>query len=593
MSPTIAIRDIRTGGWVRSSKPIATIRADRLDDVRSALQELDQQVARDRLYAVGFITYEASPAFDSALSAVSGETQTSPQLPYVYFGLFDRLEPFQFPTRAATTYELSPWQADISAEQFGSSITRIKQYIKQGDTYQVNFTFRQRSQFEGDPWPLFVKLVNAQDTPYCAYIDTDEFAVCSASPELFFKQVGNEIELRPMKGTVARGRTLAEDADNQLWLQQSSKDRAENLMIVDMIRNDVSHIASLGSVRVPSLFDIERYPSIHQMTSTVRASARASLWETLQALFPCASITGAPKVRTMAIIRELETSPRNLYTGSIGLIDPDGSMQFNVAIRTVSIDKRTGNAEYGVGSGIVWDSESDREFAECLEKTKVLTHRLPEFDLLESLLWTPDDGYSLLSEHLERLQQSARYFDIPLTLEAVRERLQQAALPLEVPSKVRLTVSRAGDIGITTQELGAPVRSPVSLAITADPISSSEVFLFHKTTHRAIYERHRAAFPDAHDVVLWNEHGQVTEGCWGNIAAWIDGVWVTPPIRCGVLAGVYRRQLLEQGRLQERAISMAELVQCDRLAWFNSVRGWHDAVVLSDEGMAEDSLPSA
>ena len=582
MSPKIAIRDFTTGRWVSSSTPIATIRADRLVDVPSALQELDKRVARDRLYAVGFITYEASPAFDSALSTFPEDaTAASQRFPYVYFVLLDRLEPFQFPNRASTTYELSPWQADISAEQFRRKIARIKHYIKLGDTYQVNFTFRQRARFQGDPWPLFVELVNAQNTPYCTYIETSDFAVCSASPELFFKQVGDEIELRPMKGTVARGRTLAEDASNQLWLQQSAKDRAENLMIVDMIRNDVGHIARLGSVSVPSLFDVERYPSIHQMTSTVRATSRVGLWETMQALFPCASITGAPKARTMAIISELETSPRNIYTGGIGLICPDGSMQFNVAIRTVTIDKLTGNAEYGVGSGIVWDSDSDREFAECLEKTKVLTHRLPEFKLLESILWTPDNGYFLLAEHLQRLQQSAEYFDVSIELEQVRERLQQAASGLATPSKVRLTVSRHGDIDLAIQSLGDPVQSPVSLAIAAESISSSDPFLFHKTTYRVAYDRHLAAFPNAHDVILWNEQGELTEGCWGNIAAWINGAWVTPPIRCGLLAGVYRRHLLEQGRLQERSISLRELQECDRIAWFNSVRGWHDAVVLS------------
>ncbi|MGK7910933.1 MAG: aminodeoxychorismate synthase component I [Synechococcus sp.] len=593
MSAKIAIRDLNTGQWVQNSTPISTIRADTLNDVSSTLEEVEARVVRDRLYAVGFISYEASPAFDpilithpihTAVPASACEAASSPKIetrfPYVYFVLLDHLTPLQLSTNHSTGYTLSSWQPDLSATQFHQAIARIKHYIKQGDTYQVNFTFRQRAQFKGDPWPLFVELVSAQNTPYCTYIETSEFAVCSASPELFFKQVGDDIELRPMKGTVARGRTLAEDASNRLWLQQSSKDRAENLMIVDMIRNDVSQIARLDSVRVPSLFDVERYPSIHQMTSTVQATARCSLFETLKALFPCASITGAPKARTMAIIAELETSPRKLYTGSIGLICPDGSKQFNVAIRTVLIDKTTGNAEYGVGSGVVWDSDSEREFTECKEKTKVLTHRLPEFDLLESILWTPDSGYLLLDKHLMRLCQSAEYFDFPFEQKLVEAHLQEIASSLTTPSKVRVTLSKVGKIELTHQALGTVIRTPVPLAIAAEPISSSDPFVFHKTTHRTTYDRHLASSPDAHDVILWNERGQITEGCWGNIAVWIDGDWVTPSIGCGLLAGVFRQQLLETGRVQERPIELKDLKQSDRFAWFNSVRGWKNAVLL-------------
>ena len=576
MVAKIAIRDLFTREWVRGSRTRGVIRADRLEDVTAGLQELEARLERDRLYAVGFISYEASPAFDPAL-----RTKPISRFPYLYFVLLDRLCPFQFPGEVSTTYKLSPWQADVSPSEFCKAIARIKRDIRQGKTYQVNYTFRQRSQFEGDAWPLFLDLVAAQNTPYCSYIETDEFAICSASPELFFRKIGNRIELRPMKGTVARGRTLDEDAANQAWLQRSRKDRAENLMIVDMIRNDVGQIAELGSVEVPTLFEIERYPSIHQMTSTVQATVRTSLSETIAALFPCASITGAPKASTMAAITELETSPRKLYTGGIGLICPDGSMQFSVAIRTVLIDKTTGEAEYGVGSGIVWDSRSNREYDECMEKSKILTYRLPNFDLLESVLWEPSSGYFLLDNHLERLCQSGEYFEFRLDRQQIEQQLQKQASVLSEPSKVRLTVAKGGSISISTQPLSdRTIQAPVVLALSAKPIRTAPALLLHKTTYRDTYNRLMAQCPQAHDVILWNEQGQITEGCWGNIAVATGGVWFTPPVKCGLLAGVYRQHLLEAGFLQERIITVADLKQADRIAWFNSVRKWKEATLM-------------
>ena len=399
-----------------------------------------------------------------------------------------------------------------------------------------------------------------------------------------------------MKGTVARGRTLQEDVANQEWLRHSPKDRAENVMIVDMIRNDIGQIARLGTVTVPSLFDVECYPSIHQMTSTVTAECDRRLADTMQALFPCASITGAPKTRTMEIISDLESSPRGVYTGCIGSIWPEGRSLFNVAIRTVAINRRTGAAEYGVGSGIVWDSTSDREYAECVEKAKVLTQPRPEFSLLESLLWEPKSGFFLVQEHIDRLFNSAQYFQFPVQRSVVENALEVIHGELgdrgtDQAYKVRLLVNPFGQIHHETTPIDS-ISTPkqIRLRLADKAVDSNNIFLFHKTTNRDIYTQVKATHPDVDDVVMWNERGEVTEGTWGNIAVKLDGDWVTPPVLSGLLAGTYRRHLLDTGVLQEKTVLLRDLKQCKGIWWMNSVRGLRGATIVN---MAEFLIPGS
>jgi para-aminobenzoate synthetase/4-amino-4-deoxychorismate lyase len=424
-----------------------------------------------------------------------------------------------------------------------------------------------------------LELVAAQRPHYAAYVETTDFALCSASPELFFELDGRRIVARPMKGTIARGRWYDEDVARAGELAASAKNRAENTMIVDMMRNDLGRIARAGSVQVSDLFRVERYPTLWQMTSCVTAETAAGLAEIFAATFPSASITGAPKASTMRIIAHSETEPRRIYTGSIGSVAPGRKARFNVAIRTVLIDKRRREAEYGVGGGIVWDSTPQSEYDECLLKAAILHARLPEFSLLESLLWTPGEGYTCLDEHLKRLRQSAEYFGFPPCEAAAAEELATIAgrLPAK-PHKVRLLVAQDGKITCEAE----PIREgefpdPVRLELAAEPIDASDVFLYHKTTHRTVYAAALAACRGGGDVLLYNQLGEVTETTRGNIVVRRGNDLWTPPVSCGLLAGTYRAQLLAEGRIRERVVPLEMLAECDELIFINSVRLWRKA----------------
>jgi para-aminobenzoate synthetase/4-amino-4-deoxychorismate lyase len=382
-----------------------------------------------------------------------------------------------------------------------------------------------------------------------------------------------------MKGTIARGRWYEEDLARARELAVSAKNRAENAMIVDMARNDLGRIARRGSVQVSDLFRVDRYPTLWQMTSCVSAETDAGLAEIFAAIFPCASITGAPKVNTMRIIAQHETEPRRIYTGSIGWIAPERCAQFNVAIRTALIDKVRREAEYGVGGGIVWDSTAEGEYDECLLKAAILGTSQPDFSLLESLLWTPQGGYFCLNEHLRRLRESAEFFAFPRSEEKAASELAKLAAGLPaMPHKVRLLVARDGTITCQSEPINAgEFLAPIRLELAAAPIDVSDVFLYHKTTHRDVYAAAMAGCREGDDVLLYNQLGEVTETGRGNIVVRCDKEFWTPPVSCGLLAGAYRAQLLSEGKIQERAVSLETLSQCDELFFINSVRLWREA----------------
>ena len=442
--PTVILHDAARQTWLRFTHPVEICQARQVEQVLPALQKVSSLVESKRLYAAGFLSYEAAPAFDTAL-----QTHSPDHLPLLWFGLYEEPEVIHLPDAPRQPgYQFGKWAANLDNAAYAEAIVAIKAAIARGETYQVNFTLRLRASFSGEPWALFLQLNQNQRSRYAAYIETDDFVICSASPELFFQLEGETIVTRPMKGTARRGLTTIEDRQQQAWLQDSEKNRAENVMIVDMLRNDLGRIATTGSVQVQALFDVERYPTVWQMTSTVTACTRASLPEIFSALFPCASITGAPKVRTMQIIKLLECEPRQVYTGSIGFIAPGRRAQFNVAIRSVLIDRQQQQAEYGVGGGIIWDSDTADEYQECLIKARVLSQDQPRFALLETLLWEPDTGYFLLDRHLDRLEQSAEYFAYPFDRAQIDRKLQELAASFsDQPQRVRLLLDDGGQLG--------------------------------------------------------------------------------------------------------------------------------------------------
>ncbi len=573
-----SFHDSASGQWLTFRNPVRIVIANTPSEVLPALDLIETLVNTRLLHAAGFISYEAAPAFDASLNV----RPDSSGFPLLWFGLYEAPE-IQTTLPTPANHPAPPpatWSPSITPDQYRDAMARLHTYLYNGDTYQVNYSHRLQAPFSNEPWPFFANLVQAQNAHHAAFVETDRFALCSASPELFFQLEGDHITARPMKGTAPRGRTTEEDRACGEALRQSPKDRAENVMIVDMIRNDLGRIATPGSVEPSALFTLERYPTAWQMTSTVSAHTHASVREILTALFPCASITGAPKSRTMAIIAELETAPRRIYTGTIGFIAPNRQARFNVAIRTVLIDKAAGTAEYGVGGGIVWDSTSLSEYEECRTKARVLTDQRPEFQLLETLLWTPEDGAFLLDRHLQRLAGSADYFDYRASEPEIRAALQSWIDTRPAgPHRLRLLVARDGTVTLQSQPIQASLDTPVKVALAPSPVDPSNPFLFHKTTHRQIYEQARSACPDCEDVLLWNPAGELTESTIANLVADLDGDLVTPPIACGLLPGTFRAALLAEGRIREKVLHVADLPKCRHLWLINSVRKWRTAVL--------------
>ena len=564
--------------WLHFKNPFQVIEVRKIEDVRTALQDIEAQVREQGRYAAGFISYEASTAFDSAM-----RTKTTADFPLLWFGLYPAPERIQLPKPDFSAYSMGDWAPSIDKPGYFAVISRIKEHIHSGDTYQVNYTFLLRVPFSGDPRHLFLAMVRAQSPGYAAYVDTGQYAICSASPELFFDLRGNRLVCKPMKGTVRRGRTLEEDESLARWLHQSEKNRAENLMIVDMIRNDLGRVAVAGSVEVEKLFEVERHPTLWQMTSTIRAESSTSLTDILAALFPCASITGAPKVRTTRIIADLERTGRNIYTGCIGFIGPEPNAQFNVAIRTAVVDRRNKKVEYGTGGGIVWDSAHKDEYSEAILKARVLTLQRPDFSLLETLLWTPDEGYFLLDYHMKRLADSASYFDYPADIRQIISTLHAKAAGFSGgDQKVRLLVDRCGSIEIQHSPLipGQTSRT-LNVKLAERPVDTTDIFLFHKTTFRHTYESALRDYPECDDVLLWNESGELTESTVANIVAEIEGELYTPPVSAGLLAGTFRARLLEQGKIRQRTLPVSDMKRYGKIYLINSVRKWQEAAVIN------------
>lgn len=568
-----AIVQERGGRWLGFDDPARVVRADTVEGVRAALADVERLTRDHRFHAVGYVSYEAGAAF--GLRALAADSL----LPLAWFALFegDHVHPIDRPA-AASTYHLDSMRPSLAREAFKAAFDRIKAHLAAGDTYQVNFTFKMRGEFEGDPHALFADLVEAQRGGHSAYIRIGDHAICSASPELFFELDGLDVRSRPMKGTTRRGRTLAEDARQRDELRKSAKQQAENVMIVDMVRNDLGRVAEVGSVSVPELYTVERYPNVWQMTSLVAARSTASLEELFVAMHPSASVTGAPKVRTMELLSGLEQEPRGVYTGAIGHVPPDGNATFNVAIRTAIVDLRTRTIEFGIGSGIVWDSDADAEYDECLLKGSVISRPPVRFELLETLRWSPGGEYFLLERHLDRLRDSAEYFGFDFDVVDARAALNREVDTATGPLRIRLLLGRDGSLRTEQAPLvAAPV--PLRLVIASEPIDPDDVWLFHKTTNRSVYERARADSDGFDEVVLWNPSRQVTEVTTANLVVEIKGERVTPPVECGLLAGTYRAELLSRGEVREGVVTLDDLRFAERLWVINSVHESRPAVL--------------
>ena len=555
--------------WLSFRHPRTILVGHEVSAVLPILRQVESATEKG-LHAAGFISYEAAPAFDAAM-----QVRSPSELPLIWFGLFEEPEIVP-PPAAQTANPATPmnWQPSQTRQDYQASIDAIHRAISRGDTYQINYTHRLQSTFEGDAWSLFGSLVQGQRSDCCAFVDLGRWALCSASPELFFRLDGETLVTRPMKGTSPRGRTVEEDEELAAWLQASPKNRAENVMIVDMLRHDLGRIATPGSVHVASLWQLERYPTVFQLTSTVEAQTRAGLSEILTALFPCASITGAPKIRAMELISGLETLPRGIYTGTIGYVGPGRQARFNVAIRTVQIDRQSGFAEYGTGGGIVAESVAQEEWKEAMTKALILRSPTPTFQLLETLRWDPAEGYYLLERHLQRLSRSATYFGFKIDRDGMEDRLQKATERLsEVPHRVRLLVDAEGRAEIEAWPLDIDDRS-WTVALAKQPVDRLDRFLFHKTTHRETYDSNRRAFPDHDDVLLWNEEGEITESTIANLVVRMEGELITPPLDAGLLPGTLRDELLAEGTIREARVGLEDLLRADEILLINSVRGW-------------------
>jgi para-aminobenzoate synthetase / 4-amino-4-deoxychorismate lyase len=574
----------------RLVEPVGMLEATRAGEVVATLEAAEAAAGRG-LWVAGFVTYEAAPGLDPALVVRARDAEDPfAALPLAWFAMFERAEETALPLPrdeegVAETPE-GTWVASTARERYESSIDRIRELIAAGETYQVNHTMRLRSRVEGDPRGLYRDLCYAQRGAFSAYLDLGRYRVLSASPELFFELREGAIVTKPMKGTAPRGRWPEEDRAVAERLLASAKDRAENAMIVDLLRNDLGRISRTGSVTWADVFQAERYETVWQLTTTVSAALEADmgLADVFRGLFPSGSVTGAPKVRTMEIIRELEDSPRGIYCGAVGYLAPEGSgspnARFNVAIRTVTLDTASRTAEYGVGGGITWDSDAGAEYEEAVAKTRVLTARRPGFELLETIRYDPAEGVRHLDLHLRRLAGSAEYFGFGYDETEVREAVEKtAASAPPAPCRVRLELGRDGTVRVACTPL-ASEPDVVRVALDDVPQDPRDIFLFHKTSRRQRYEEARRRHPEADDTLLINDRGEVTESTIANVAARIDGRWVTPPIEAGLLPGIGRAVALEEGSMTEASVTIEDLRSSEELALISDARGWRRGVLV-------------
>jgi para-aminobenzoate synthetase/4-amino-4-deoxychorismate lyase len=564
--------------------PTRRIIADRLDEIPQLFREIE--IALDQgLWVAGYLSYECGYHFERVADLAVPK-------PLAWFGLYEQVEIFDHfrgaqdldqvwdPDVSAPAVRCEPIAAsielEISKESYVTAIARIKEQLAAGNTYQVNFTDRLAFNSPLDPAQVFATLSAQQHVAYSAFMNIEGQAIVSLSPELFFKTEGDRIVTRPMKGTMPRGLDLADDERMANLLRKDEKNRSEHVMIVDLLRNDLGRICRSGSVEVKDAFSIERYDTLHQMTSTVVGNLRpgTTFYDIFRGLFPSGSITGAPKHRTMRIIHELERQCRGVYTGAIGFIGPNRSAAFNVAIRTLVM--QGGEVSMGVGGGIVADSKAEDEYRECLLKASFLTRRMEPFQLIETMLW--DGEFRLLKLHLDRMESSARYFGFRFDRAQITSTLFNICEPpFDSGSRHRIRLTLAADGRAATEVSDCPHEPPqISIWLADERISSSDPFRRHKTTRRdpldRLYKKARELGFD--EVIFTNENGHITEGAISNIFIERRGKLLTPPVTSGVLPGVLRRHILETREgSQEAVLKVDDLKSADGIYLCSSLRG--------------------
>ncbi|MFA7062183.1 MAG: aminodeoxychorismate synthase component I [Pedobacter sp.] len=576
--PTALLESFSSGQYTRSFRfegLETVIAAYSPHEVLPALAQIEQAVEKGR-HAVGFVSYEAATALNPELSVMKPG-----KLPLLWFSIFAKRLACEACVGKNETSDCQVSLPELAIEHtaYIDAVNNIREAIAAGESYQVNFTTRQRFTVSGDPFTLYRRMCRNQQAPFCAWLDIGTHRILSASPELFFSLENDLLTMKPMKGTAARRPRADDDRHQRDLLAVIAKERAENLMIVDLVRNDLAIIAETGTVATPSLFDVETFPTIHQMTSTVTARIRpkAGLTDIFRALFPCGSVTGAPKRRTMEIIKGLEAAPRGLYCGAIGYLSPGREAVFSVAIRTAIVESASGNAEIGIGSGITWDSDAESEFQECLAKSVFMGHDSSPFQLIESLRHD-GEGYLLLDQHLQRLSASATYFGFRFDNNTLRKQLVQLEQSLSGIHKVRIVLDPNGTATLAAQPVIAldPSASYAMLALSPERVTSSDPFLYHKTTRRALYDRELQAHPDCYDVIFLNERNELTEGSFNTIIVSLHGELLTPALDCGLLPGVLREELIEFGAVRETVLILDDLYKADKIWLVNSVRGWRE-----------------
>jgi len=563
--------------------------------VDSALERM-RLLTSQGLHLAGYMAYEAGLALEPRLTRrLTPFPDGSPLLWFGAFAGFETVAAGNVPELLSSMAgpgkaRIGPLEPELGAGDYSRRFTRIQEAIARGDIYQANLTFPLSGPYRGDPMSIYAALRRPALAGHGAVVHDGEQWLLSFSPELFFTLQEGLVRTRPMKGTRPRAADAEADAQLRADLSRSQKDRAENLMIVDLLRNDLSRVALPGSVEVSDLFTVESYPTVHQMTSGISASLAGGrdAIDVIRALFPCGSITGAPKIRAMELIDEVERGARGPYCGSIGSIDPTGDAAFNVAIRTLRLvpeEHGSGRAHLGVGSAVVADSEALAEWRECLIKGGFV--RKPEgetaeaaFDLIETMRFTPEDGIPLLELHLERAKRSAAAFGFTFDRHALRNAIQALCFEAQEPARLRLVAAPSGAYALELGTPPPPLPTPASVAVLRLPVDSGDWRLRHKTSDRGFYALglDAARGAGAHEAIFLRDDGLVTEGSFTNLFVERDGMLLTPPASLGLLEGVLRRSLLEAGRAREAELNLDDLAGGFLIG--NAVRGLMPAMLL-------------